>query len=70
MGELGKAFEDPEQLFVHEPRGFMGDDELAPEAGLCNSTLAVVDGLGIGLTLRKVEFLFAGADIDPRRTVS
>ena len=40
---------------------FIGDNELAPEAGKGDPAGAVVDRLGIGLSLRKVEFVLCGA---------
>ena len=54
------------------PIAFMGDDELAPEAGKRNSAFSFVNRLGIRLAPRKIEFLLGGADIDPiprQRTV-
>jgi hypothetical protein len=50
-----------------EPRpvALMGDDELAPEAGKGNSTVSIINRLGIHLALRKIEFLFGGPHIDP-----
>ena len=48
-----------------QPITLIGDDELAPEAGKRNSTVSMINRLGIHLALRKIEFLLGGPDIDP-----
>ena len=44
---------------------FMGDDELAPKIRQQDTALATINGLGVRVALREIEFLFGGVDVDP-----